>query len=74
MNTYLPFIQDALEAGAKIAAKNFGKVSGTVKGSDNNQVLTETDLEVGKLLVDVVRRQFPDHNVIDEEAGVIDRG
>ncbi len=37
-------------------------------------MLTETDLAVGELLVGKVRAAFPQHNVIDEEAGVIDNG
>lgn len=66
------FIQHALIKSAAIANDNFGKVSGVTKGADNNQVLTETDKEIGQLLIQRVREQFPDHNIIDEEAGVID--
>ena len=60
----------------KIAQGNFGKVatSSTVKTGDNNQVLTETDLAVGKLLVSRVAQKYPLHNIIDEEAGVVDKG
>jgi len=50
----------------------FGKVSATVKLEDNNQVLTEADIAVGKLLVEKCKLAFPTFNIIDEEAGVID--
>lgn len=68
------FLQSLLEYTSEIARQNFGKVLGYNKSSDNNQVLTETDLEIGKYIVDAITTQFPDHNIIDEEAGVIDRG
>ncbi len=69
---YKLFVTAALEEASEIANKSFGKVSGTTKEGDNNQVLTETDLEIGKLLVEKVQKQFPSHNIIDEEAGVIE--
>lgn len=55
-----------------IARNSFGKVAGTTKGGDNNQVLTETDLEIGKTLIEKIQKEYPEHNIIDEEAGVID--
>jgi myo-inositol-1(or 4)-monophosphatase len=36
--------------------------------------LTEADIAIGKQLVAAVQAVYPDHNVIDEEAGVIDKG
>lgn len=71
---YDAFIKEQLEAAAKLAQSYFGKVSGTTKEGDNNQVLTEADVATGKLLVAAIQREFPGHNVIDEEAGVIDKG
>lgn len=69
---YRQFITNALEEASKIANQQFGKVSGVTKGEDNNQVLTATDKEIGQLLIQLVQQTFPDHNIIDEEAGVID--
>jgi myo-inositol-1(or 4)-monophosphatase len=69
------FIQSVLQAASEIANNNFGKITNIViKGTDNNQVLTQTDLEVGKLIVDRIKKDYPNYNVIDEEAGVIDNG
>lgn len=70
---YRDFITSALEEASQIANDNFGKVSGTTKGEDNNQVLTITDKEIGQLLIQRVQEYFPIHNIIDEEAGVIDK-
>ncbi len=72
--TYLPFIEDQLTKAAEIATGYFGKVSGTVKPGDTNQVLTDADIAIGKHIVAAVQAAYPDHNVIDEEAGTIDKG
>lgn len=66
------FIHRVLSSASKIADDNFGRVTGSTKGSDNNQVLTETDLEIGKYLIGEIKKVFPTHNIIDEEAGVVD--
>lgn len=67
------FIQKALLEAAKIARDNFGSVSQiSTKENDNNQVLTETDIAIGAFLVEKIQSEYPTHNIIDEEAGVID--
>ncbi|QHT66656.1 inositol monophosphatase [Rhodocytophaga rosea] len=71
---FQPFLSQTLQLVADIASKNFGKVSGTIKSGDSNQVLTQTDLEIGRLIINEIEKQYPDHNIIDEEAGVIDKG
>ncbi len=73
-HSFSTFIAQTLKDASEIANARFGTVSGTVKPGDNNQVLTETDLEIGKLIVGRVRQAYSGHNVIDEEAGVIDNG
>lgn len=70
---YKSFVVSSLQEVSKIASGQFGKVTSSTKADDNNQVLTETDLEVGKVLVDRIVKQFPTFNVIDEEAGVINK-
>lgn len=69
---YQDFVKSVLTDAARIAKGSFGKVSGIVKSDDNNQVLTEADVEIGKMIVSEIRNHFPEHNIIDEEAGVID--
>lgn len=72
--SYLDFITQALKKASAVANERFGKVSAVTKQEDNNQVLTETDLEIGKLLIEQIKNNFPSHNIIDEEAGVINNG
>ena len=71
---YTSFLETQLQSAARTALQYFGKVTPTVKPGDNNQVLTEADLAIGKQLVAAVQALYPDHNVIDEEAGAIDKG
>ena len=65
------FIKESLEEASKIALAGFGKVTSRTKPEDNNQVLTETDLKISKYLVGKIKEVYPEHNIIDEEAGVI---
>jgi len=74
MPKYTTFIKNILSEASKTARRNFGRVHGTVKGSDPNQVLTAADLAIGRFLVDQIARTFPAHNILDEEAGVVDKG
>jgi myo-inositol-1(or 4)-monophosphatase len=71
---YLDFLKTQLNEADQIAGSYYRRVTGTTKPGDNNQVLTDADLAIGKHLVDAVTRAYPDHNIIDEEAGVVDRG
>ncbi len=73
MNIVRDFIIKNLTDASKLATDNFGKVSGTLKPEDNNQVLTSTDIAIGQLIVSRVQEIYPDHNIIDEEAGIIDK-
>jgi myo-inositol-1(or 4)-monophosphatase len=74
MQDYKDFITKTLNEVADIARHSFGKVSGTTKPEDNNQVLTETDIQIGNVIVEAIKASYPEHNIIDEEAGVIDNG
>jgi len=69
---YEQFIEQALKKASKIAIEQFGKVASTVKAEDPAQVLTKTDLAIGKLLIEEIQKNFSKHSIIDEEAGVID--
>jgi myo-inositol-1(or 4)-monophosphatase len=70
---YRQFIKEQLNKAAETSNNYFGKVNGIVKEGDNNQVLTETDIAIGKQLVSAVEETYPEHNIIDEEAGGIDK-
>lgn len=70
---YSDFITSVLQEASTIANEKFGKVVGTIKDNDTNQILTEADLAIGKLMVERIQKEYSDYNVIDEETGVIDK-
>jgi myo-inositol-1(or 4)-monophosphatase len=70
---YTDFIQDVLKESSDIACRHFGKVSGITKDDDNNQVLTQADLDIGKHIIGKITETYPNYNIIDEEAGVVDK-
>ncbi len=71
--TFGEFIEKNLLVVGELSRAKFGKVSSTVKTEDTNQVLTETDLEIGTVLLTAISASYPNHNTIDEETGSINR-
>jgi myo-inositol-1(or 4)-monophosphatase len=71
--TIQQFLNQTLQSVSAIAIRNFGKVSGTIKSGDPNQVLTQTDLEIGHYIIGEIEKYYPSYNIIDEEAGVMDK-
>lgn len=70
--SYKDTIIGLLQKSSSIARRYFGKVSYSIKQGDNNQVLTKADIEAGSFIVSGLKESFPDHNIIDEESGVMD--
>lgn len=70
---YTDFLKNCLEESSTIANANFGNLTHTVKEGDHNQVLTETDIKIGTLLIEKITQVYPGYNIIDEETGVIDK-
>lgn len=59
--------QAALEAG-KIISKYSGKVGKlTIKNDDVSDFATKADLEAEKIIINILSKHFPDHNIIGEE-------
>jgi len=73
MINYQDFIRSILKEASQIAMANFGKQDYLEKDGNKNYILTKTDLAIGKYLIEQVEKSFPEHNIIDEEAGVIDK-
>ena len=68
------FVLNLLNEASAIAHEYFGKVSDiSMKSGDANQVLTQADQDVSSLLLEAVQKAYPHHNIIDEEAGIIDK-
>ena len=69
---YQTFCLDLLYKCNEVALNSFNRIQKpTIKPNDANQILTKTDLTLSSLLVSHISKTFPNHNIIDEETGVI---
>lgn len=73
MSEFFHFVETALESSVPLARDFFGKTSSSVKKDDHAQVVTEADIAVGKHIISLITAKYPEHNILDEEAGVVDR-
>ena len=70
---YRDFIHEQLQKASDLARSYFGKVTDEIKQTDSSQVVTKADREIGQMIIAAIKKQFPDHNTIDEEAGGTDK-
>lgn len=61
-------IKAAKEAGILIM-KNFGKVD--AKSKKGLEIVTEVDKKSEKIIVNIIRKNFPDHCILSEEIGLL---
>lgn len=62
----------AAEQAGKILMENFGKVH-TVSIKEHKEIVTETDLQAEKVILDIIRKEFPEHSILSEESGRADK-
>jgi myo-inositol-1(or 4)-monophosphatase len=67
-------ILKALHKGGDILLKYFGKVSNIKVKENLSSVVSEADVESEKIIIDLITKDFPDHNIISEESGYIYKG
>jgi myo-inositol-1(or 4)-monophosphatase len=61
----------AFEA-ARVLLQNFGKISDSdIREKSKNDFLTYVDEKSETTIIDVIHSDFPDHNILAEESGVI---
>lgn len=61
----------ALMTSGKILLKYFNKPLEIKQKESQSSIVTEADLESEKIIIDLIRNAYPDHNIISEEAGFI---
>lgn len=64
-------IKAAKEAG-KVLMKNYGKIK-NIKTKEKNSYVTNIDLESEKTIFSIIRKKFPEHNIISEESGSLNK-
>lgn len=62
-------ITRALQSAGDVLLKHFGKVTHIKVKENLSSVVSEADLESEKVILDLVTKNFPDHNIISEESG-----
>jgi myo-inositol-1(or 4)-monophosphatase len=63
-------IQAVLQAG-DVLKENLNKIKTVTQKSDRRDLVTNVDLEVEKILLSAVQKDFPTHSILSEEAGEI---
>ncbi|MEJ5310446.1 MAG: inositol monophosphatase [Anaerolineae bacterium] len=61
-------------AGGHVLREHFGHVTGVRQKEDHSSVVTAADFASEAAIVAVIERAYPDHNLIAEERGFVDRG
>jgi myo-inositol-1(or 4)-monophosphatase len=64
-------IKAAKEAG-KVLMKYYGKIL-SVKSKDARSLVTNADLEAEQAIFKIIKKKFPDHSILSEEDGFIDK-
>lgn len=64
----------ALKKAGEVLLKHFGKVTHIKVKENLSSVVSEADLESEKVIIDLIRKDFPDHNIISEESGYKQKG
>tara|TARA_Y100000310_G_scaffold70474_1_gene66150 strand:- start:9375 stop:10127 length:753 start_codon:yes stop_codon:yes gene_type:complete len=62
----------AAKGAGKILMKNFGKVK-SVRVKDQESYVTNVDLESEKFIISTIREKYPDHDIVSEESGRLNK-
>lgn len=73
-NSFQVPISNALLRGGEILLKYFGKVKNIKVKENLSSVVSEADIESERVIIDLIEKQFPDHNIISEESGYNNKG
>jgi myo-inositol-1(or 4)-monophosphatase len=68
------FVIDTVSAAGQLLRDRFGQVQNIRRKENVSSIVTETDLASEALILERIRHQFPNHNIIAEESGFDDRG
>lgn len=66
-------ITRALEQGGQVLLNYFGKVRQIRVKENLSSVVSEADIESEKVIMEQIRKDFPNHNIISEEYGFVSK-
>ena len=64
---------DCVTGGGRVLMEHFGKVRRITRKESQSSVVTEADVAAERVMVDLVRSRYPDHNIVAEESGFQNR-
>lgn len=59
----------ALQKAGKILLENFGEISGYSEKESQSSIVTLTDVDSEKKIIQIISKKFPNHNLLGEETG-----
>ena len=62
----------AAKGAGKIVMKNYGKVK-SFRVKDMESYVTNVDLESEKFIISAIRKKYPDHDIVSEESGSLNK-
>lgn len=62
-------LQFALQEAGKILLENFGKISVYAIKESQSSIVTQTDVDSEKRIMQIISEAFPNHNLLGEETG-----
>ena len=66
-------VLECATSGGRLLLQHFGRVQSVRVKESQSSVVTEADLASEEHILSIIRRQFPDHNIVAEETGFQDR-
>jgi len=67
-------ITNALHRSSEVLLRYFGRVTNIRVKENLSSVVSEADIESEKVIIDLITKDFPDHNIISEESGYVYKG
>ncbi|MDO8537964.1 MAG: inositol monophosphatase [archaeon] len=71
MKKYKDFCYDLASQAAKIILQEYQKEK-QISYKENRNVVTETDIRINQIVIDSVKKVFPDHDILGEERSSFD--
>jgi myo-inositol-1(or 4)-monophosphatase len=69
LSTYLDVATEAALAAGEVLQAYWGKLESIVEKGRPGDLVTEADKQSEAVILEIIRRHFPDHSILAEESG-----
>lgn len=73
MDSYQQFIEGLLRESGKLVMSSYGSVIETTQKDEPSQIVTKVDIASEQLITTKIAEKFPNHSIIAEESGFVDK-